>query len=220
MKNYIMKLFNRKEVITVSICGLIGVLGIGLALKISSFTGLSFHELSRDPLSMVKASPWTGFFSNMGIFLWGVSFVTLYVSWFYSLYRDKMKVGRTINLAFGSIGLVMYLDDYLMLHESFLPIYFGWDEKVLPIFYFLSTVFFIIFYWRKLYGRGMLLLLGSCFFLGISAIVDTLFYQQHVIWEYYLEDGTKFIGIALWTGFALYRTNYVFRRLIGIKEMG
>ncbi len=206
------KLLNRIEImITIGGC-LVGVIGILAAVRIGIFTGLSFDELSRDPLGTLNASSWLGIFSSGGIVLWSIGWVGLVLSWFYTKGYKDLKVARIVNLGFGIVGFVMYIDDYIMLHDRFLPIYLGINEVVLPVVYFCAVIVLVIVYLRELVGRGLLILGGAFLFLGFSAGIDTLFYQQHVAWEFYLEDGAKFIGIVLWTGFSLFRTDYLFRR--------
>ena len=53
------------------------------------------------------------------------------------------------------------------------------------------------FSWRFRHqlGAGLLLIVAAVSFLGLSAVVDTLFHLQP---PYLIEDGTKALGLALW----------------------
>ena len=136
----------------------------------------------------------------------------LIMSWYYGhIHKPKAKE-NVINLLFGIVTAIMYLDDYLMLHELFVPYYLGLPEISMVIFYFLFTVVLIVVFYKELLKKGLFLILASCGFLGFSAIIDTIFHRTDIALEFIFEDGSKMIGILLWALFALYRTQIAYKK--------
>lgn len=213
MRVLMKKIFNSREVILLFTGILIGVIGVYVAMLVADKAGIGFHVLSKDPISTLKGSHLTGLFSSAGIIMMGLCSSVLMTI---GVIEDRIRLNKrnaVTNATIGVLVFIMQMDDYLMLHEIFVPYYTSLPEVMLPILYGVVSVIIVAMFMKELSGKGILLFGVGWLFFGFSAMIDTIFYRQHIPIEYVFEDGAKFIGIVLWTLFALCRATGFIQRL-------
>lgn len=206
MKKFIGRLLNTKDMI-ITVCTLfVALCVIGLMLLLAQDQGLSFSQLSRDVISVSKVHHFSGLFSNLGIILWGVAFVSYFWGAIYSRYGKRDLTNYRISLGFCLVAGLLYLDDYLMIHDIFVKYYMGWPEEVMMVLYAVLILIFIVIWYDQIAPHGLLLLIMSFGFLGLSAGFDFLDKTMEIENVHLYEDGSKFIGIMLWTIFSIRMT--------------
>jgi hypothetical protein len=195
--------FNKVDII-------IGLITVVCALAIILFMawfaqdqGLDFSEISRDIISVASLHPFTGIFSNTGIIVWGIAFSALAWGAVFSIYFIQSKRIGTMFVAFGLITGLMYLDDFLLIHEMVVKYYLKLPEETMMVLYALLVVLFSFLWYKELMGKGLLLLAISFGFLGLSAGFD--FVEKFITINaiHIVEDGAKFCGIMLWAAFGI-----------------
>jgi hypothetical protein len=174
-----------------------------LILAISSFLiapiiflnvwgGIGFDELTRDPISFLGGSIYTGFLSQAGILIWAaVSSICMFSS--YSLPRfTRYRQVKNFLLASGLLTFMLGIDDAFLLHEKS-SAYFGFSEKIIYIFYIFCICLYIYKFHNVIVTTEYDLLMIAFFCFAISIILDT--FEPSGINPYLFEDGTKLIGI-------------------------
>ena len=173
-----------------------------LVLAVQPFVSLDL--LVRDPLAAANAPPYYGFASNAGIVVWCA---TAAVCLFAAAIRWQSGADdnrRVWFLAYaGGLTTVLMLDDFFMLHEAIFPYYLFIPEPFVFGAYGLGMLAYLVLFRRTILSLEPLLL-ALCFgFLALSMIGDLLWEQPDDVWTSLFEDGSKFIGICLWSAFHL-----------------
>lgn len=174
--------------------------------------GLSFSDMSRDVISVVAAHPFTGLFSNIGIIIWGVGFTSLGWGVAFEFFVLHNKKRGYMFLALFSVTGMLYMDDFLLLHDMIGKYYLHLPEELFMVFYGVCVLIISYYWYNELAHKGLLLLLLSFCFLGMSAGYDFLDKFIDISNVHIYEDGAKFCGITLW---ALFSVKSVF---LSIKE--
>ncbi len=154
--------------------------------------GIGFDELTRDPISFLGGSIYTGILSQFGILMWAaVSSICIFGS--YSLPKSA-KNRRIKNFLFtsGLITFVLGIDDAFLLHEKS-STYFGFSEKLIFLFYILCIYIYIYKFYDFIASTEYILLIIACTCFFISIFLDVI--EPHSINSYLFEDGAKLTGI-------------------------
>lgn len=175
-------------------------------LWISGLCGVRFSDLSRDPLAVAEAlhsSQWYyGALSNLGALLWcsATSIAAFMAS--VTAPRERSFWG----MAGGLTGLLM-LDDLFQLHDRVLPMLTGTADDWLILAHGVVALAFVLIHYRRIRHSPYEIALCAVTWLAVSVVQDvfsvvppgSLFLDA----DYLVEDGSKFVGISLWTGFVL-----------------
>ncbi|NIA71793.1 hypothetical protein HBA54_24665 [Pelagibius litoralis] len=169
-------------------------------------TRVPFPDLTRDPLAIMgkKSAPHLGFLSNLGALLWcTTAAVCAFVG--LRLMRDRDSRRRSLFLfAVAGFSAVLLFDDLFMVHEN-LKLRMAHGDIALFVVYGISAFCYIGAFRGVLSHIGVFAPLLAVALLGVSVAADVakLTDQVEGTWPWVLEDGSKFVGIALWTAFHL-----------------
>jgi hypothetical protein len=206
------------------------VLAVLAALMLMWALGdVAIRDLTRDPLSVAESRIlaletahgivvpveeravrfYYGLLTNLGVLLWcAAASVCLFTAWL----RPAAPRGLFFVCA-GALTAILLLDDLFLLHERFLPIYFGLDERWLFGCYGLLLLAYLAAWRRVLLSGPWLVLLVALGGFGMSLALDIVPFR--VPQPHFFEDGAKFGGIAGWCVFHVWlaRTALVKREL-------
>jgi len=164
-------------------------------------------ELFQDPLVVaIHAGDgcchvYFGFFSNLGVLLWSG---TASVCCFASVLLIQKQADRRQVLFMVSAGLLtglLLFDDLFQGHEVMYPKIRGVTEQRVFAAYIVLTGLYLAFFRSLIVRNGYSLMLLSLSLFGISMLVDLFVVAEGSVLPRIGEDGTKFIGIAVWTVF-------------------
>lgn len=210
------KLFTKQEVVISIVSLVLGSLIVAVMAWYSITRNMDFGDLSRDILSVLNGGYYIGILSNIGITLWGIAAVSFWMGWYYSRTYQREKIETKISLYFALLSSLLYLDDFFMLHERMIGYFLGLPEESLTVFYFAVVIFMIIRYFKNLQANGLIFIVLSFGFLGLSGVIDLAEKFMHIPYEQIIEDGAKFLGICMWLTFAMSYSTKVIRS--GVKR--
>ena len=102
---------------------------LGMVLFLHFWKGIPIGKLTRDPLDLARLPFYTGFLSQIGIFLWSASAAVCFFSaTVLSRHEDHQKLKQFLVVS-ALLTLLLGLDDAFQLHEVVLP-YFGIPQMV------------------------------------------------------------------------------------------
>ncbi|MCC6144137.1 MAG: hypothetical protein IT368_10050 [Candidatus Hydrogenedentes bacterium] len=152
--------------------------------------------------------PYHGLVSNLGVLLWTTAMsVALFTA---ALVRRRQPAEAAFFTAGGVLSLLLMIDDFFLVHERVLPIYFGLDEKVLFVLYGLLLLAWIALWHRRIFASDWLLLGYGLGFFALSLGVDIVPVNLPQI--HFFEDGFKFTGICGWTAWHLRTASQALQR--------
>ena len=94
---------------------------LGMVLLLHFWKGIPISKLTRDPTAIAFLPAYTGFLSQIGIFLWSASATICFFSaTVLSKGVDCQKLRRFL-VASALLTLILGLDDAFLLHEKVLP---------------------------------------------------------------------------------------------------
>lgn len=188
------------------------------------FTGMDTALLTRDPLAVVETELlkiqqipnlqlydlaklhiplYAGLISNLGILLWTAAAAISAFAWLVTRNAPARQLPSAFLLAGAGLSTLLMADDFFLLHERWVPVYLGIDEKLVFAGYGLALLAYLLRWQRTLLQTDFLLLAaalgGFAVSLSIDAIPDVVAYS--IPQSHFFEDGAKFAGIAAWTGY-------------------
>ncbi len=168
---------------------------IGMILLIHFTKGVPVGNLTRDPNAIGGILPYSGFLSQLGIFIWSSAATICFLN--ASLYTGKSKVGVTNEfwILSGSLLLMLGFDDVFMLHEAMFP-WMGMPEKVVLASYVAFMMFYIVRLRKVLLASSFVLFFFGLFCFGCSVIIDLI--EPDGQFRVLYEDGFKSAGQIYW----------------------
>lgn len=155
-------------------------------------------ELTRDPVQLLNGRPYTGMLSNLGIIIWSATTgICLFVVILNSPYPQLKRERRFFLLAF-ILTMVLLLDDLFLLHDVILPEDLNISENYLYVVYGILSLVFIVYFRSDILQTPYMLLIAAVIFFGFSIGVDTIVKFLNLEHGFFLEDGSKFLGIISW----------------------
>lgn len=168
---------------------------ISLVLLLHHWKEIPIRFLTGDPLSISGDPVYTGFLSQIGIFLWAATAaICLFSAKVLPTHSDCSKIKRFLFVS-GILTLLLGLDDMFLLHEEVFP-HFGIPEKAV----FGGYAGFLIFYLIRGYSTLLnteYVLLGIAF-VFFSGSIGLDLWQPPNIDPFLVEDGMKLVGIVSW----------------------
>jgi hypothetical protein len=160
-----------------------------------------------DPTEVMDVPFYTGIMANLGILLWAAAAsICLFISIF--LAPLVGKAWKDFFLVFGSLTLLLLLDDLLRIHDEIFPVYLGIKGDVIGIGYFLLTLLCLLRYRKLIFQYPYTFLLMSLGFFAVSVAIDVappvLKERFSVADVLFLEDSAKLLGIANWLAYFAY----------------
>jgi hypothetical protein len=159
--------------------------------------------LMRDVAAQADLKWYAGFFSNLGLMMWGGAVALGAFGWWNLRLAAGSRALATALGSYAALSAVLGLDDMAQLHEEVIPGHLGLSERYV---FFAEALMFLAFLVlnRSLLVRLVPVILAAALAgFGISLGADLL----DRVWELpiVIEDGAKLIGICCWvaTGAAL-----------------
>ena len=166
---------------------LFGCVAIALVALASWLLGEPAAVFTREPQQVLGGTFYVGSFSNLGGLVWFGAAAILSFAW-------SLKTSdRTALLLAAVLTWAMGIDDIFMLHDRVYPKLYL-NEYIVTALYF-GTIALIVLRSRHQLARSTLVGIGlTVFFWILSQVFDTFFNTIGQL----AEDGSKFIGIAVW----------------------
>jgi hypothetical protein len=170
-------------------------------------------RLTRDLAAQAGVHPLTGLVSNLGALLWvstaGICFFAAY------LVRARDERNAWFLLSGGCISLYAGLDDFLMIHEQLAPVYLSLDEKAIVGLLAISIISYTVIFIEEIRLFGFLIFVSALMFFGFSFAIDQFIDILDIKvndWYYFFEDGSKWLGIYLWSTFHIFSAAHLIDR--------
>jgi hypothetical protein len=178
---------------------------------VSILSQISIPTLTRDVTAIANIHPLSGILSTLSILLWCV---TASITLFSALILHHFKQSKTFNFLFCSSLLSTYLmlDDAFLFHEVLAFKYFGIDEKIVLLILGIAVFSYLVSFRQVILKTNYSILLLALGFLTISVLTDGIldpWFWSLGHWEYFIEDGAKWLGIASWCSYYVH-TSYLF----------
>jgi hypothetical protein len=164
---------------------------------------VSITTMTRDVTAIANIHPLSGILSNLGILLWCAA---ASICAFAAMTLRNVKPRDTFWFLLSSALLSAYLlfDDFFLFHEDLASRYFGLSEKVVYAALGIAVSAYFIAFRRIILRTNFGVLLLALVFLATSVVVDAIhepWLRRLGHWEYFFEDGTKWLGIASWCSY-------------------
>lgn len=140
-----------------------------------------------------------GFMSQLGIIMWACVAATGLFTALILWVRGARGAAFSLTLFAGLLHGWMALDDALLLHESVLP-GLGLRQTYVLIFYIFLGAGYLLSGWRLLLRSDWWLLAIGLAAVAGSLLLDLTVYDRSTA-GVVLEDGLKFYGLAVWSGY-------------------
>lgn len=148
------------------------------------------EAMVRDPAATFGYWPFYGMLSHLGVFLMiATSAVCLFTAMSVRAYRGLL-------VSVGLFSGYFAMDDFFMLHEKILPWHGVPEIVVFAAMALAALAIFIVFQAHFLTYHAITIWLSGLF-LGASVLQDVVI--DYSVRQVLVEDGLKFIGLALWT---------------------
>lgn len=170
---------------------------------ISLAYNISMPLITRDVTAIGKIHPLSGFLSSMGIFLWCVA---ASICCFAAIVLHATRQKKTFWFLLCSSLLSAYLmfDDAFLFHESLASTYFGLDEKIIILTLAVMVFTYLVMFRDVILTTNYSILVMALGFLSFSVVVDIVLGSRFLHlgeWEFFVEDGLKWLGIASWCSY-------------------
>lgn len=187
-----------KSVRAIALVAAVSVIPIGIVLLLRVWKGVPIHMLTSDVTSAAGVPAYTGFLSQLGIFMWaGAAAVCFFAARLLSVLPDSREA-RRFCLASGLLTVVLAFDDLFLVHEEFFPSFGVPEEAVLAVYAGLVS-FYLVRFRRLIAGTDYILLAMAFVFFAASVGLDLV--NPAGINPYLFEDSAKFAGIVSWLAY-------------------
>jgi tetratricopeptide (TPR) repeat protein len=186
------------------------------------FFQVGIPSMTQDVAFIAKIHPLVGILSNLGILLWCA---TASICFFAAITLHNIKQIDTFRFFLFSAVLSTYLlfDDFFQIHEYLAPHYLGLNEKVITAALGIALAAYLIAFRRIILRTNFIILASAIVFFAVSIVVDNIF---HVLlsqligyeWKVFIEDGTKWLGIACWCSYHVYTAYHFLVSKIGMSD--
>ncbi|HEU0203831.1 MAG TPA: hypothetical protein VFR86_25760 [Burkholderiaceae bacterium] len=177
-----------------------------LVLIVVSLTNVfPMDHIARDPAAVAQMHPFTGVLSNVGVLLWCAAGVAGLFGGLALRYTPRDDWRRFLVCS-GLLSLLLLFDDFFMFHEWLAPHHLGIHEYFVLLFLLGTMGAYLWFFRSVIFTTDCTLLALALGFFGLSFMVDLVpgRWMMHMgQWEYLLDDGPKFIGLAAWCSYHL-----------------
>jgi hypothetical protein len=165
---------------------------------------VSMDTMTRDIAALANIHPLSGIVSNLGVLLWCA---TASICAFTAVVFCKSEPNDTFKFLLYSAFLSVYFlfDDFFLFHEILASWYFGLSEKIIFAVLGITVSAYLIIFRRVILRTNFGILLMALGFLTTSVGVDTILEPWLSCrlghWEYFIEDGAKWLGISSWCSY-------------------
>ena len=149
-------------------------------------------DVVRDVVEVTGASVYTGFLSQVGLFLWSATAAVCFVA--YQVIRDTDRSRARFLLASSVLTTILLIDDAFTVHDRLLP-HLGLPALAVYTMYGLVLLAYLWRFWEQIADGPRLLLLLALTFGGAAGVLDVL---DHTGVTIVAETGMKFMGLGSW----------------------
>jgi hypothetical protein len=181
-----------------SISALVLVAGMSIIL------GVDIPLMTRDVAAIGNIHPLYGFLSSLGILLWCA---VVSICFFMARVLRHSNQREIVNFLYYSALLTLYLmlDDLFQFHDSLVSQYLGLKEKVVYLILGVAVSAYLLTFRALILKTNYYFLLLALVFLGFSVVIDAILppelWRLLGHWEYFIEDGAKWLGIVAWCSY-------------------
>jgi hypothetical protein len=195
---------SRRALLVILVAAAIPLIGVAVT---RIFLQIPISAMTRDVNAIAGIHPLVGILSSLGILLWWTS-ASVYLFAAYLLRDVPGATGGGFMVYSGLLSFYLGLDDLFQIHEKLAPRYLKVPELGGYALLGLATVFYLWRYRHVLRRADTVLLMLALALLAASVAVDAVlepWLRRLKDWEYFVEDGAKWLGICFWTSFCVVR---------------
>jgi len=164
---------------------------------------VSIPAMTRDVTAIANIHPLSGILSSLGILLWCAA---ASICGFAAMTLRNVNPRDTFWFLLSSALLSAYLlfDDFFLFHEDLASRYLGLNEKIVFAALGIAVATYLIVFRQVILRTNFGVLLLALGFLTTSVVIDSIlerWMSRLGDWEYFLEDGAKWLGIAGWCSY-------------------
>ena len=171
---------------------------------------VSMPDMTRDVTAIANIPPLSGVLSNLGVLLWcAAASICIFAAM--TLRNVEPRDTFRFLLSSGLLSAYLLFDDFFLFHEDLASRYLGLNEKVVYAALGIAVSAYLIAFRRVILRTNFGVLLLALGFLATSVVIDDIL-EPLVLWrlgdwEYFFEDGAKWLGIACWCSYYV-QTSY------------
>lgn len=160
--------------------------------------------ITRDIADIGDVHVFYGVLSSFGAFLWCSSASV----WLFTASRflgsGLPHIFRFLLFS-GLLSLFLLFDDFFQFHEFLAPEYLKLKEEIVYGLLLMAVVSYLVLYRTLIFSVRYGPLVAALWFLAASVVFDVLQPWMWPLreWQFILEDGLKWVGIANWLAFAI-----------------
>jgi hypothetical protein len=195
---------------------------VGILSRVVDDTSLAFFL--RDIVATGKLPFFAGFVPQLAAILWSASLTVCLFSIYVLNQRKEVSISyRRLLWQGGILTLALLLDDVFLFHEEIAPKYLHINEEFVIAGYGLLGLIFVFSNWKEILSSEYLILILSLGLFGFSILLDAVpidSFNLRYFWkqlEMFLEDGSKFAGIATWL---TYYIRYTKQQITSTESIG
>ena len=192
-----MKKMSVKQLLITGIPSIFILIGIAIA---SIIFDINLGLMTRDVTAIAKINPLSGILSNFGIILWcSAASVCFFAA--IAIRKRESKDSFWFLFCSGLLSAYLLFDDFFQLHEILAGYYVGIREVFTYMALGMAVLIYLFIFRRIIWRTNFSFLLMSFTFLASSVATDV--FQSWLMlrighWEFFIEEGTKWLGIAFW----------------------
>lgn len=164
--------------------------------------GITTSAMTGDIADFAGVHPLTGFLSSLGSILW---FVSAAVPAFTAAALPTPRLTPVFGFLVSSALLSAWMgfDDLFVFHDWLAPNVLGIPESIAVLALAVAGLGYLIVFRTTIVRLGPGMLVLSLLFLGASIFLDQFVTHgpSYFPGAYFLEDGTKWLGIACWCSY-------------------
>jgi len=185
---------------------------------------VSIPAMTRDAAALAQVPPLWGVVSNLGILLWcAAAAICIFAA--VAVFRTGPRDAFRFLLFSALLTAYLLFDDFFQFHENLAPRYLGLDDKAVVAASGVATAAYLVAFRRfiLLRTRFVILLLALGFF-ATAVTIDVILEPWLLLWigqwQYFLEDGAKWLGIACWCSYYAVTAHHILAGAYRLPERG
>ena len=195
-----MKTASVKQILIIQLPAIITLVAI-------AFVGVFYHvpmaSLTRDIAAIADIHPLTGVLSNLGVLLWCMAGS---ICAFAAMIVRSVEPRKHYLFLLSSAFLLTYLmlDDFFQIHDELAGRYLGVNEKIIYALLGISVFSYFVYFRNIILKTNVIVFLLALIFLALSLMMDAIlvpYFLRLGDWEYFIEDGAKWLGIVFWCSY-------------------
>lgn len=193
--------------VTTAILSVVIYIGMEYNIELDHFT--------QDPVTVMDAPFYLGFFSHFGILFWcGTAILCFYTR---IILRNTSTDSEQLKFLFysGLLTSLLLFDDLFLLHEDVFPEFLNLNKGTVYLVYVNIIILYLLLFRREILNSEFIILMVASMLIAISQFVDML--PMPIPEDSFLEDAVKLFGIVTWF---IYYARYCFQRTESVFAEG